>query len=105
VKTCYYVLFFFFKKKESTSLYISFRLQVDGDFLDRSLASKRRNEYSSVLFYASWCPFSRSVLPTYETLNSMFPQIEHVMVEKSSAMPRYDATNLTCFFSYVIIVG
>lgn len=62
-------------------------IQVDGDFLDRALASKWRNEYSSILFYASWCPFSRSVLPTYETLNSMFPQIEHLMVEKSSAMP------------------
>ncbi|KAG2682796.1 hypothetical protein I3843_10G001500 [Carya illinoinensis] len=62
-------------------------LQVDGDFLDRALASKGRNEYTSVLFYASWCPFSCSALPTYKTLSSMFPQIEHLTVEKSSAMP------------------
>jgi thiol-disulfide isomerase/thioredoxin len=63
-------------------------LQVDGDFLDRALASKGRNEYISVLFHASWCPFSCSVLPTFETLSSMFPQIEHMTVEQSSAMPR-----------------
>ncbi|XP_050244912.1 5'-adenylylsulfate reductase-like 5 isoform X1 [Quercus robur] len=62
-------------------------LQVDGDFLDRALASKWRNEYIVVLFHASWCPFSRSVLPSFETLNSMFPQIEHMTIEQSSAMP------------------
>uniref|UniRef100_A0A7N2R7K2 Thioredoxin domain-containing protein n=1 Tax=Quercus lobata TaxID=97700 RepID=A0A7N2R7K2_QUELO len=64
---------------------------VDGDFLDRALASKWRNEYIVVLFHASWCPFSRSVLPSFETLNSMFPQIEHMTIEQSSAMPRCDA--------------
>ncbi|KAM3738450.1 hypothetical protein ACB098_09G131500 [Castanea mollissima] len=62
-------------------------LQVDGDFLDRALASKLRNEYIVVLFHASWCPFSRSVLPSFETLSSKFPQIEHMTIEQSSAMP------------------
>ncbi|KAF5473668.1 hypothetical protein F2P56_010267 [Juglans regia] len=78
-------------------------LQVDGDFLDRALASKGRNGYTSVLFYASRCPFSCSVLPAYKTLSSMFPQIEHLTVEKSSAMPRCDATCLTCFFNVFIL--
>jgi len=61
---------------------------VDGDFLDRALASKQRNAYTSVLFYASWCPFSCSMLPKFEILSSMFPQIEHLAVEQSSALPR-----------------
>ncbi|KAJ6974904.1 5'-adenylylsulfate reductase-like 5 [Populus alba x Populus x berolinensis] len=62
-------------------------LQVDGDFLDRALTSKQRNAYTSVLFYASWCPFSCSMLPKFEILSSMFPQIEHLAVEQSSALP------------------
>jgi len=61
---------------------------VDGDFLDRALTSKQRNAYTSVLFYASWCPFSCSMLPKFEILSSMFPQIEHLAVEQSSALPR-----------------
>ncbi|KAA8516271.1 hypothetical protein F0562_016564 [Nyssa sinensis] len=62
-------------------------LLVDGDFLDRTLTAKRGNVYTSVLFYASWCPFSHNALLTYEVLSSMFPQIEHLAIEQSSAMP------------------
>ncbi|KAL4351211.1 hypothetical protein GQ457_06G017290 [Hibiscus cannabinus] len=62
-------------------------LKVDGSFLDRTLASKQRNGYTSVLFYASWCPFSRSLYPKFDTLSSMFPQVEHLAVEQSSASP------------------
>ncbi|KAJ6360132.1 hypothetical protein OIU77_004194 [Salix suchowensis] len=73
-------------------------LQVDGNFLDRALTSKPRDAYTSVLFYASWCPFSCSMLPKFEILSSMFPQIEHLVVEQSSALPsifsRYGIHNL-----------
>lgn len=69
-------------------------LQVDGESLDRALTSKQRNAYTSVLFYASWCPFSRDVRPTFEALSSMFPQMEHYTIEQSSALPRYLLTNL-----------
>lgn len=62
-------------------------VQVDGKFLDRSLTSKQRNAYTSVMFYASWCPFSSSMLPKFEMLSSMFPQIEHLALEQSSAFP------------------
>ncbi|XP_039022521.1 5'-adenylylsulfate reductase-like 5 [Hibiscus syriacus] len=61
-------------------------LKVDGSFLDRAL-SKQRNGYTSVLFYASWCPFSRSLYPKFDILSSMFPQVEHLAVEQSSASP------------------
>ncbi|EEF36909.1 conserved hypothetical protein [Ricinus communis] len=62
-------------------------LQVDGNFLDRALASNQRNSYTSVLFYASWCPFSRIICPKFDMLGSMFPQIEHFAIEQSSAVP------------------
>ncbi|KAJ4721260.1 5'-adenylylsulfate reductase-like 5 [Melia azedarach] len=62
-------------------------IEVDGEFLDRALTSKQRNAYTSVLFYASWCPFSRSARQKFETLSSMFPQMEHYAVEQSSALP------------------
>ncbi|XVE90168.1 hypothetical protein DITRI_Ditri20bG0056500 [Diplodiscus trichospermus] len=62
-------------------------LKVDGNLLDRALTSKQRNGYTSVLLYASWCPFSHSLRPKFDILSSMFPQVEHLEVEQSSAMP------------------
>lgn len=62
-------------------------LQVGGDLLDRTLSSKGANAYTSVLFYASWCPFSHNVVSTFEVLSSMFPQINHLAVEESSVVP------------------
>ncbi|XP_047182394.1 5'-adenylylsulfate reductase-like 5 [Vigna umbellata] len=73
-------------------------LQVDGDFLDRVLSGSKSIEYISILFYASWCPFSQKMLPQFETLSSIFPQIEHLILEQSSALPslfsRYGIHNL-----------
>ncbi|KDP39694.1 hypothetical protein JCGZ_02714 [Jatropha curcas] len=62
-------------------------LEVDGKFLDRALTSKQRNSCTSILFYASWCPFSQNMRPKFNMLGSMFPQIEHFSVEQSSASP------------------
>ncbi|XP_009624667.1 5'-adenylylsulfate reductase-like 5 [Nicotiana tomentosiformis] len=62
-------------------------LQVGGDFIDRALTSRQRSTYTSALFYASWCPFSRRIHFIFEALSSMYPQIEHLAVEQSSAMP------------------
>ncbi|CAL1356589.1 unnamed protein product [Linum trigynum] len=62
-------------------------LQVDGNFLERALKSEWTNAYSSLLFYASWCPFSRSMLPKFEMLAAMFPEIQHLVVEESSVLP------------------
>lgn len=62
-------------------------LQVGGDFLEKALNSKDANTYASVLFYASWCPFSNDVLQTFEVLSSMFPQMTHLAVEESLVMP------------------
>ncbi|XP_034694780.1 5'-adenylylsulfate reductase-like 5 [Vitis riparia] len=62
-------------------------LDVDGNFLDRALTSKQGNGFTSVLFHASWCPFSCKMRPKFEVLSSMFPQIEHLAIKESSASP------------------
>ncbi|CAJ2637358.1 5'-adenylylsulfate reductase-like 5 isoform X3 [Trifolium pratense] len=62
-------------------------LQVDGNFIEELLSGRKKTESVSILFYASWCPFSRRMLPKFETLSSMFPQIEHLVIEQSSALP------------------
>ncbi|XXG46127.1 hypothetical protein AAC387_Pa02g1045 [Persea americana] len=62
-------------------------IQVDGESLDKVLSSKQGNTYSVVLFYASWCPFSRGTLSTFDVLSSMFPQMTHLVVEESSVLP------------------
>lgn len=76
-------------------------IQVDGNSLDRALTSKQRNGYAAVLFYDSLCPFSRRVLPTFEVLSSMFPQMDHFAIEQSAALPsifsRYGIHSLPSF--------
>ncbi|KAJ6810684.1 5'-adenylylsulfate reductase-like 5 isoform X2 [Iris pallida] len=61
--------------------------EVNGDTLDIELSSIRGNAYYSVLFYASWCSFSSKARPTFDVLSTMFPQIRHLAVEESAAMP------------------
>ncbi|VFQ77345.1 unnamed protein product [Cuscuta campestris] len=65
----------------------SLPIEMDGDFLDKALNSSQKNVHTAVLFYAAWCPFSSDARQTFYTLSSMFPQIKHVMVEKSATMP------------------
>ncbi|XP_028780157.1 5'-adenylylsulfate reductase-like 7 [Neltuma alba] len=61
--------------------------QVDGNFVEGVLSGKKKIGYASILFYSSQCPFSHSLLPKFETLSSMFPQVEHLALEQSSALP------------------
>lgn len=62
-------------------------LQVDGNFIEGVLSGRKRVGYISILFYASWCPLSCRMLPEFEILSSMFPQVQHVALEQSSALP------------------
>ncbi|WOL04228.1 5'-adenylylsulfate reductase-like 5 [Canna indica] len=62
-------------------------LEVDQEFLDRVLNERENYGYYSVLFYASWCPFSANIRPIFDVLSSMFPQIKHLLVEESAVMP------------------
>ncbi|KAJ7971890.1 5-adenylylsulfate reductase-like 5 [Quillaja saponaria] len=61
--------------------------QVNGNFIERALTHRKGPAYTSVLFYASWCPFSHSMRTTFETLSSMFPQVEHLALDQSDALP------------------
>ncbi|XP_055819064.1 5'-adenylylsulfate reductase-like 5 [Solanum dulcamara] len=62
-------------------------LETDGESLDKALRSSQKDEATAILFYASWCPFSADVKSKFGDMSSMFPQIRHVMVEQSKAMP------------------
>ncbi|GJW80739.1 5'-adenylylsulfate reductase-like protein 5 [Tanacetum coccineum] len=64
-----------------------FSLQMDGESLDKVLSSSQTNAYVAILFYASWCPFSKNFQPKFDALSSMYPQIKHIMVEQSSVPP------------------
>ncbi|KAG8048894.1 hypothetical protein GUJ93_ZPchr0009g2364 [Zizania palustris] len=59
--------------------------EVNGDELVKELSGKA--EYTAVLFYASWCPFSQKMRPVFNDLSSMFPQIKHLAVEQTNVMP------------------
>ncbi|MCL7023891.1 hypothetical protein MKW94_014869 [Papaver nudicaule] len=52
-----------------------------------NLVQKNGHGYVAVLFHASWCPFSRSVRPTFSALSSLYPSILHVAIEESAVMP------------------
>ncbi|KAF6155156.1 hypothetical protein GIB67_019682 [Kingdonia uniflora] len=60
---------------------------VDGESLDGALRSCPSDVYAALLFYASWCPFSRDARSTFDMLSTMFPRIRHMAIEQSSAMP------------------
>ncbi|KAH8949790.1 hypothetical protein BDL97_10G049700 [Sphagnum fallax] len=51
------------------------------------LVHSNNGTYIAVLYYATWCPFSRELRPVYDLLSSVFPSIHHVAVEESSVRP------------------
>ncbi|CAN8300442.1 unnamed protein product [Cochlearia groenlandica] len=69
------------------SMYPKPPIKVDGDLLDRLIDANHGNAYTSILFYASRCPFSRAFRPKFDALCSMFPHIGHLIVEQSRALP------------------
>jgi len=68
-------------------------LEAAFDILQRS-----SNTYIAVLFYASWCPFSKQCRPVFNVLSSMFPTIHHVAVEESASKPRYGVHSFPALF-------
>ena len=66
---------------------------VKGDevSLQRALNIVHMNshEYVAVLFYASWCPFSRTFRPSFSILSSLYPSIPHFAIEESAVRPRF----------------
>ncbi|KAI3826570.1 hypothetical protein L1987_00618 [Smallanthus sonchifolius] len=70
-----------------TTVMYTWPIEMNEESLDKVLSSNQMNAYIAILFYASWCPFSRNLQPKFDALSSMFPQIKHVMVEQSSVPP------------------
>ncbi|GLU16179.1 hypothetical protein SLE2022_326240 [Rubroshorea leprosula] len=52
-----------------------------------NMVYENSHEYVAVLFYASWCPFSRSFRPSFSVLSSLYPSIPHFAIEESSVRP------------------
>ncbi|KAL9234271.1 hypothetical protein vseg_009159 [Gypsophila vaccaria] len=51
------------------------------------LVNSRSQDYVAVLFYASWCPFSRAFRPNFSILSTMYPSIPHFAIEESAVKP------------------
>lgn len=86
----------------SWELCIFLIMQGDEVSLQKALNMVHRNnhDYVAVLFYASWCPFSRIFRPLFSVLSSLHPSIPHFAIEESSVRPRsVSVLNITPFFS------
>ncbi|XP_074574422.1 5'-adenylylsulfate reductase-like 5 [Curcuma longa] len=80
-------------------------VEVSGEMLEKELGSGENSACYSVLFYASWCPFSHSIRPAFDALNSMFPQIKHLVVEESSVMPSVLSRNGIHSFPAILLIN
>eukprot|EP01018_Ginkgo_biloba_P007501 Gb_37627 [translate_table: standard] len=74
--------------------------ELDEVSLERALDIVKTDigTYMAVLFYASWCPFSKACRPVFDVLSSMFPSIHHVAVEESALRPRYGVHSFPSLF-------
>ncbi|XP_076886958.1 5'-adenylylsulfate reductase-like 7 [Bidens hawaiensis] len=70
-----------------TAIMYTWPIKMNRESLDNLLSSNQTNTYAAILFYSSWCPFSKIVQPKFDALSSMYPQIKHVTVEQSSVPP------------------
>ncbi|KAL5558986.1 hypothetical protein UlMin_035197 [Ulmus minor] len=52
-----------------------------------NMVHKNSYDYVAVLFYASWCPFSRTFRPTLSIVSSLYPSIPHFAIEESAIRP------------------
>ncbi|KAJ7965719.1 5-adenylylsulfate reductase-like protein [Quillaja saponaria] len=52
-----------------------------------NMVHKNSHEYVAVLFYASWCPFSRNFRPSFSILSSLYHSIPHFAIEESAVRP------------------
>lgn len=52
-----------------------------------NMVHKNSHDYVALLFYASWCPFSRTCRPSFSMLSSLYPSIPHFAIEESAIRP------------------
>lgn len=82
-------------------------IQGDEDSLQRALHIVHENtdDYVALIFYATWCPFSRTFKPTFSLLASLFPSIPHFAIEESTVRPRFEPVTLSILLlTYIFIV-
>ncbi|OQU80419.1 hypothetical protein SORBI_3007G125000 [Sorghum bicolor] len=53
-----------------------------------ALVLQNREDFVAILFYASWCPFSKIFWTDFQKLSSFFPTIAHFSFEESNIKPR-----------------
>ncbi|RLN05272.1 hypothetical protein C2845_PM13G12150 [Panicum miliaceum] len=53
-----------------------------------ALVLQNREDFVAILFYASWCPFSKIFRTDFQKLPSFFPTIAHFSFEESHIKPR-----------------
>lgn len=68
-----------------------FALKGDDRWLQVATDMIHKNEcdYVALLFYASWCPFSRSVKPSFDVISLLYSPVPHFAVEESSVKARW----------------
>ncbi|KAG7615342.1 5'-adenylylsulfate reductase-like 6 [Arabidopsis thaliana] len=54
-------------------------LQMASDMIDEN-----KCDYVALLFYASWCPFSRLVRPSFDLMSLLYSSVPHFAIEESS---------------------
>ncbi|WOL13775.1 hypothetical protein Cni_G22554 [Canna indica] len=52
-----------------------------------NIVQRNRDDYVALLFYASWCPFSKLCQPNFQILSNLFPTIRHFAFEESVIRP------------------
>ncbi|XP_078429673.1 5'-adenylylsulfate reductase-like 3 isoform X2 [Wolffia australiana] len=52
-----------------------------------NIVQENKNDYVALLFYASWCPFSKACKPNFSSLSLLFPSIRHFAFEESAIRP------------------
>ena len=68
----------------------TFMHQGDDGALQKAIALvlQNREDFVAILFYASWCPFSKIFRTDFLKLSSFFPTIAHFSFEESHIKPR-----------------
>lgn len=66
------------------------------------LIYRKQGASVAVLFYASWCPFSKVFRPSFDVLSSLYPTVHHFAVEESlirrSILSRYGVRGFPTLF-------
>ncbi|GJN03450.1 hypothetical protein PR202_ga20900 [Eleusine coracana subsp. coracana] len=53
-----------------------------------ALVLQNKDDFVAILFYASWCPFSKIFRTDFQKLSSFFPTIAHFSFEETRIKPR-----------------